>query len=286
MDKILLFGGNGFVGRHLINFFYKKKYNESYELYVIGSKKNTNKIKNYVQISSKDQETLDKLIAEVRPEYIVNLIGFYGEESFTKSLELNFMISSRIIDSIVKNKIDLKKILLIGSASEYGEVGNNSVIEDDVLRPLNIYGLSKKFQTELAIYAFKKYGLKINIARIFNLLGEGISESLAPGRFLKIISEAKNGSSINVGNLSSVRDYIQIQEAATQLWKILIDGVPGEIYNVCSGKGTKMVDLLNQIIDESKKSIQINIDSSLFSGGGVSTIIGNNEKFKKLYSSK
>ena len=287
MDKILLLGGNGFVGKHFINFFYDNSLDRNYELYVASSKNNSNlKIKNFRKILKKENNSIENLIKELRPSYIINLIGEWNSESISRLFEVNFSIAIRIIESCLENKINLKKLLLIGSAAEYGISSDEPVTEEKNLDPINFYGLSKKFQADLAIYAYKNYGLSINIARIFNLLGEEISESLAPGRFLKLISEAEDGSTICVGNLSCIRDFIGINEAVPYLWKILIDGIPGEIYNVCSGQGKKMKDLLLEMINESGKKIHISGDENIYSGGGIPIIIGNNMKVKKLMNIK
>jgi GDP-4-dehydro-6-deoxy-D-mannose reductase len=65
-------------------------------------------------------------------------------------------------------------------------------------------------------------------------------------------------------------------------WKILIDGIPGEIYNVCSGVGIKIRDILIQLIDESNKKINIIEDERVHSIKDVKQIIGCNKKIMQL----
>ena len=283
MDKILILGSNGFLGKKLVSYFYEHSLDQIYNIFTVTTSnyifKNIS-IKNQYLIS--DLNSIINIIKEIKPQYIINLIGIFKSDSLVEMLEINLGITSKIINYYLDSKQDLKNLLLIGSSAEYGEVKKLPIQEDASLNPINFYGLSKKYQTELSLLSYKKYNININIARIFNLIGQGVSDKLAPGRFLKLINEAENGSTIKVGNLSSIRDYIEINIALKYLVCILFNGVPGEVYNVCSGNGIKMKDLLLQMIFESKKLIYVNVDECLYDAGEVNVIVGDNSKILKL----
>ena len=131
--------------------------------------------------------------------------------------------------------VNPRKILLIGSAAEYGLVNSNPVKETSELMPNSYYGLSKVFQTYLSKYYFQNYGIPVVIGRPFNLFGAGSSCKLAAGRFNKIVADANDGDIVKVGNIESKRDYVNIKDAVAYYWGLLEKGVPGEIYNVCTG---------------------------------------------------
>src|SRR3546814_451581 len=121
----------------------------------------------------------------------------------------------------------------------------NPVAEDRVLRPVSVYGITKAWQTELA-YLYAGRGVDVVVARIFNLLGPHLSERLFVGRLRKQIDEVRRGERrrIEVGSLSASRDYIAIEDAATQLLTIAELGDAGKVYNVGSGLPITMQELL------------------------------------------
>ncbi len=112
-------------------------------------------------------------------------------------------------------------ILLIGSSAEYGvpETKSGYVSENHPLKPVSVYGFSKVFQTRLMNYFQRKPGIKIVMARVFNLDGDGISPLLFPGRVRTEIKNylAKKTMSIQVGDLSAC---VTISLSTTLYWTL------------------------------------------------------------------
>lgn len=286
MDRLLILGVNSFSGRHFLNYIYKKGFDKKYLIYGIGSKpKYTSHNIFYQKIDVTNYDSLEKFIIENRPNYIVNFIGKFGTDNINELLKFNFDVTKNIINLIIKNKLNVKKVLLIGSAAEYGVPSDKNIKESAKLNPVNFYGLTKKIQTEFAIGVYNIENIPINIARTFNLIGDGISEILLPGKFNKLISNTKNNSYIRMKNLSNIRDYLEVEKAVEMYWTILINGAPGEVYNVCSGKGIKIRDILLKLIKESDKKINIIEDKEFYSINDVKKIVGSNQKIIDLMRS-
>ena len=127
-------------------------------------------------------------------------------------------------------------------------------------------------------YYFRAYKLAINIARTFNIIGPGISKSLAIGSFFNQVQNLQEGDSLTVGNIKTKRDYLDIMDVIDAYWKILTSGQLGEIYNVCSGKSISMEDILNLMIQYAQKEIGIAIDESLIRKNDVMDNYGDNSK--------
>lgn len=89
---------------------------------------------------------------------------------------------------------------------------------------------------------------------------------------------------ICVGNLDSIRDYSDVRDVV-RAYKMVIekDFIPGEIFNICSGKGIKIGHLLDIILKCSTKQISVKIDLSRFRSVNVPMVVGNNNKFSKKY---
>ena len=184
------------------------------------------------------------------------------------------------IGVFLKGKQIVKRILLIGSSAEYGIPDKNPVSEEANLAPINFYGLSKVLQCELALMYARRFSAPVLIGRTFNLRGKGLNKNLAIGSWEKIL-EARNRSTIYVGNIETWRDYISIDEALDAYLKILFYGEIGEVYNVCSGTPVKMESLLLDMIKKSGKDLRIKVSLEL-KNHDVKIIFGDRKKLEKI----
>ena len=202
-------------------------------------------------------------------------------ESFADLLAANVGVSRAICETAVCG-LRLEKILLIGSAAEYGVPPSNPVREECPTRPVNAYGLSKVYQTLLASYYFRNHALPIVVARTFNLLGEGMSPLLSIGSLMHQISTLPDKGAVQVGNIDMSRDFLPIEEAVQQYWRLLITGKPGEIYNVCSGVPRTVRSVLEELIAKSGRQLAIEAVPSLFKTADVEVIYGDPTKCNEL----
>lgn len=202
---------------------------------------------------SDDCDTLDlrqhdqivRTIECTKPELIIHLAATFSSD-FDEAYAINVNATRHMLKAVEDLGL-CTRVVLIGSAAEYGIVSaeENPIGEDRVLRPVSIYGMTKAWQTELA-YAYTNRGVNVVVARVFNLIGPGLSERLFIGRLHKQIDELHRGEreKIEVGSLSAVRDYISTDDAVTQLLAIADYGEAGEVYHVASGQPVTMRELL------------------------------------------
>ncbi len=202
-----------------------------------------------LQLDVRDQERLSEVILEHAPDLVVHLAALFDGD-FNDIYSVNVSAARTILDAV---KVSERKtrVVLIGSAAEYGVVahGENPVRESRVLKPVSIYGMSKAWQTQLAgVYALQ--GVDVVVARIFNLYGPNLSESLFIGRVQKQIQDVLAGrkSVIDIGPLSAVRDYLSTDEAADQILAIAMFGRSGSVYHVGSGVPSTMREVLDRCL--------------------------------------
>ncbi|MCX5782775.1 MAG: NAD-dependent epimerase/dehydratase family protein [Elusimicrobia bacterium] len=281
MKKILILGINGFTGKYLQKYIVKNNLRKKYLFIGVDKKIDKQIAIKYIVRDLLVDQSLEKIIVSVKPDYIVNLAGILKSNDPLKAIEINANLSLRIFETIVKNKLIVKKILIIGSAAEYGKPKYLPVDETHELNPLNCYGLSKVIQTQYANYYHHNFGLNVNIARTFNLIGEGMPDLLVFGSFVKQISNAKDGDKIYVGNLGSKRDFVDVKYAVEVYWKILLNGKAGEIYNVCSGKSIRIRDIVLDLLKKSEKKLKLSIDKSRIYKNDVPNIYGDNSFLKR-----
>jgi GDP-4-dehydro-6-deoxy-D-mannose reductase len=252
--KVLVLGASGFTARHLIENLSADPDNEVY-----CSSLSAEHETNWIECNLTVQAATDSLVEQVQPDQIYQLAGSFTNHYETDYLS-NVVASRNILESVLKKKSDCR-ILLVGSAAEYGLVRpeDNPVGEDHPLNPISIYGLTKVYQTDLMRFFRNVHNADVVMARAFNLLGKGISDKLFPGAVHKQIDEYKAGqrSKIILGNLSHRRDYIKVEEAVKYYELIMKAGRAGEVYNVGSGQGIVIRDLLQAIMEENGLSMEL-----------------------------
>jgi GDP-4-dehydro-6-deoxy-D-mannose reductase len=177
------------------------------------------------------------------------------------------------------------KIHIAGSSEEYGLVRPDEIpiVEDNPLRPLSPYGVSKVAQDLLGYQYFKSYGIKIVRTRAFNHTGPRRGEVFATSNFARQLVEIEKGkreSLLRVGNLDAVRDFSDVRDVVRAYAMALDKGVPGEVYNIASGNGLKIKELLKMLIDLAKVKVEVEQDPLRLRPSDVQLLIGSPEKFK------
>ncbi len=252
--KVLVLGASGFTARHLIEILSAGPDNEIY-----CSSLSDEPGDNWIECDLTVQAATDSLLDQVQPDQIYQLAGSFTNHYETDYLS-NVVASRNILESVLKKKRDCR-VLLVGSAAEYGLVSpeDNPVLEDHPLNPISIYGLTKVYQSDLMRFFRNVHDANVVMARPFNLVGKGISDKLFPGAVHKQIEEYKAGqrSRIILGNLSHRRDYIKVEAAVKYYELIMKTGRAGEVYNVGSGKGMTTRDLLKAIMEETGLSMDL-----------------------------
>jgi len=159
------------------------------------------------------------------------------------------------------------------------------LLEDRILAPVSPYGVARVSQEMLSKIYVKGYGLDIVMTRSFNHLGPGQKEAFVISSFVKqIVSLKKKGlecGEIITGNTSIIRDFLDVRDVAEAYYLLFQKGESGEVYNVCSGNGILLAEVIATIARINNIAITTNIDHKLIRPDDNKIIIGNNEKIKK-----
>ena len=245
-SKILIIGINGFSGKHFYNYIQSEF--ESTSIYGFDLQDKCEVLSsNYYYGDLADFDCINNLIAKIQPAYIINLAG-----SFTNKYEIdyqnNVIGTKNILDSLISNKLLNTKVLLVGTSGVYGMCMEDcSLSETHPLNPLNYYALTKVFQEQLALMYVSLHNLDISITRTFNIIGPDISTKLFIGIFFHHVRSylARKTTEIQLGNLESYRDYIDIRDVSKLYHEILVRGSKGSLYNVGGGVSIKIGDIVD-----------------------------------------
>lgn len=268
MNKILIFG-TGFIATNLIEYFGKKNI-ECVVLY------NKHKILNYPDTKQYSMNTdIEKLFEIEKPDNIILLHGnsFVPSNTSVKTtINDNMLKIASFLENLYDTKLysKVKKIIVVGSASEYGKFYDRPIKENFDLHPTSLYGLGKICLYNTAKY-FIERGLPIIYTRQFNTIGIGQRDSFVLASFAKnisLIEKKKSKPILNVGDLSQERDFLDIRDTCNAYDMLLMSGEIGEVYNIASGEYITIDSLLTIAIKHSSlnsENIEINENVSLFS---------------------
>ncbi|MEO0072355.1 MAG: GDP-mannose 4,6-dehydratase [candidate division WOR-3 bacterium] len=292
--KVLITGITGFAGSHLAEYLLGLKNIKVYGIYRWRSRmENLEHIKekiNLLECDLRDFSATYEVIKKVKPDMIFHLAA----QSFVpmswvapnETLVTNIISEVNIFEAVRALGLKECRIHIAGSSEEYGMVYPNEtpIKETNPLRPLSPYGVSKVAQDLLGYQYFMSYKLPIIRTRAFNHTGPRRGEVFVTSNFAKQIVEIEKKYRkpvIYVGNLEAVRDFTDVRDVVRGYYMILKDGTPGEVYNICSGKGYKIKEVLELLLSLAKCDIEIKQDPSRLRPSDVELLLGDNSKIRK-----
>lgn len=189
----------------------------------------------------------------MEPEGIVHLAaqasvgGSWDDPAAT--YRSNIEGTGNLLDAVRDKK---PRVLLVGSAQQYAIPAEGHLLtEDDPQAADSPYALSKIAQEQMGLMYLKQFGLPSVFARSFNHTGPGQSPEYAVGSFAFQIAklERSGGGVMDVGNLDSRRDFLDVRDVVRAYLLLLEGGTAGEAYNVCSGRAVRMGDVLDKLLE-------------------------------------
>lgn len=142
-------------------------------------------------------------------------------------------------------------VLVVSTGEVYGR-GNSALRkETDSTAPCSPYAASKLGGEEAALETWRRAGLRVIVARAFSHTGPGQDVSFVVPAFAQRLRFAKKIGApvVKVGNLEPIRDLLHVQDVVDAYVRLLAQGEAGEVYNVASGQGVKLEDLLFKMAD-------------------------------------
>ncbi len=203
------------------------------------------------QLDVQCSDSVARAIARTRPDVIFHLAASFSGD-FEEAYACNVGGTRNLLAALSATACPAR-IVLLGSAAEYGFVqpDENPIRECQRLRPMTVYGLTKAWQTQLGLMHAAQ-GADVVVARLFNLLADGMSDRLFVGRVHRQITAAQEDprAIIEVGSLEAIRDYVPVADAVDQILAIAACGSSGNTYHVGSGRPVRMRDLLSTMLAE------------------------------------
>jgi GDP-4-dehydro-6-deoxy-D-mannose reductase len=144
--------------------------------------------------------------------------------------------------------------------------------------------VSKVAQTLLCQQYVRAWNLPVIPVRAFSHTGPGQDPRFAFPAFARQIAAAERGlgpREISTGDLSPVRDYLHVKDVVSAYRLLMKDGVPGEIYNVCSGQALTIRNGLDIMIAEASCPLTISTDPARLRPADIPVMVGDGSKLKQ-----
>tara|TARA_B110000438_G_scaffold2140_2_gene2240 strand:+ start:1167 stop:2150 length:984 start_codon:yes stop_codon:yes gene_type:complete len=262
--KILLTGGAGYIGSHVLLSIIENKH----DVIVIDdlSTGNKNLIPEKVKLINtniNNSEKISNILKEENFDLLLHFAGFIKVEESVQNPDKYFKNNTNNAIELFETcyKHNLKNIIFSSTAAAYGNPSNNeSITEDETLNPLNPYGESKVKTEEYLLNNKDKFNSII--LRYFNVAGADpelrsglISDK--PTHLIKILSEVAVGKrekisifgdDYNTKDGTAIRDYIHVSDLASihlEAAKYLLENKISNIFNCGYGKGYSVLDVIN-----------------------------------------
>jgi len=278
IDKVLITGITGFVGSHLADYILAN----FPEVQVLGlarwraPKDNIMHILNDITLEDGDLSDLSSLktiLSERKPDIIFHLAAqSYVPYSFlapVATLGANVIGTCNLLEAVkeLKSASDYDPIIHICSSSEvYGQVKENEVPirEDNPFRPASPYAVSKIGEDMLAFQYWLSWKIKTIRTRMFTHTGPRRGEVFVVSSFAKQIAAIEVGlisPVVKVGNLESIRTFLDVRDAVKAYWLLVNKCPPGEVYNIGGVETMTVGEMLNRLLKLSRvKKIDVEID--------------------------
>ena len=235
----------------------------------------------------RDAGRLSKVLKKIGPDRIFHLAALTSVESSWKrpaeTLDHNVTGTRSLLESVRKH-CPRARVRVAGSAEVYGFCRRARRLDETApIRPMNPYAVSKVAQEALAQMYFLSYGLSVLRTRAFNHIGPGQSERFVTSSFARQVARAeaqKQRPVIEVGNLSAVRDFTDVRDVVRAYWLCIERGAPGEVYNVCSGVGRPVAEILRYDLKHSAVRIKVRKNKRRFRAADAPVLVGDPRKLK------
>lgn len=271
--KVLITGITGFAGSHLADYLLASVPEaEVHGIYRWRSRReNIGHLEGRVKLSEcdiRDATATREVVEDLLPDYIFHLAAQSFVPTSWKApqecLSTNILGQLNIFEAVRKADLDCR-IHVAGSSEEYGMVHADEIpiTEDQPLRPLSPYAVSKVAQDVLAYQYFMSFGMKTVRTRGFNHTGPRRPSVFVCSDFARQIVEIEmelRPPVIRVGNLEARRDFTDVRDTVHGYWLALSRGEAGQVYNVATGRSWAISEVLDKLVELAGVKIRIEED--------------------------
>ena len=293
VSRILVTGGGGFVGRHLVAGLAAR--NPNADIIVGVYDENPQFFGDRVRTASFDITNADHVTAVVRAEKPTQLVHLAAHSDVAlshrhvrRTWEVNLDGTLNVVLAIMEAAPQCR-LVYCSSSEVYGRsfLTGKPLDETALLEPNNPYGASKA-AADVMVGQMVQQGLRAVRVRPFNHTGPGQSVNFVVPAFAAQIARIERGAqppTISVGNLSSQRDFLDVGDVVDAYCSIVarFDAMPPNcVMNLASGQPVSIADILKMLVSQSSRKIEIVQDPARARSSDTPIAVGDASLARKL----
>jgi GDP-4-dehydro-6-deoxy-D-mannose reductase len=199
--------------------------------------------------------------------------------------EVNAVGTARLVEELARLRRAgaCDPLVLVASTGEvYGRAAARPSHETDPPAPCSPYAASKLGAELAALETAGRTGLRVIVVRPFAQFGPGQDERFfVPAMVARLATARRVGARVvKVGNLEPVRDFLDVRDAVEALLALLEQGQPGEVYNVATGQGIRLLDLFHRIASLVGVNAMPEADPELMRTADIPYLVGDASKLR------
>ena len=290
--RALVSGGDGFVGQHLISWLLAQ--GDEVTASTLESEPDLRTLSaseahrvEWRTADVRDAGSMAAILLDIHPECIYHLAGYASgvraREHPAQAFRVNAEGTLNLLEAVVTVRGDDPSfdptILVMSSADVYGEPGNPEVplSEDDPVRPVTHYGVSKAAAEVVADAYRRGSDLRIIVARAFPLVGPGQAGVFVLPSLCRQAAEIRKGKVepvLHVGNLAVERDFTDVRDGVRALRLLAECPAADATYNLCSGRALTIAQMVEWVLEEAGVTAEVRADSSRVRPGEPVRVVG------------
>ena len=205
-------------------------------------------------------------------------ISFVGHMDPSEFYSVNVIGATNLLDALVRCSIPIKRVVLASSANVYGNCSISPIGESQAPAPVNHYAMSKLAMEYMARTYCDR--LPIIIARPFNYTGPGQSPQFIIPKLVQHF--AQRSLSVELGNVDVEREFNDVRMICDAYLALLEAGMPGTIYNLCSGHPYTLKKVIDILGDLSGYHIEIRTNNLFIRPNEVYSLYGDPTELKAV----
>ena len=274
--RVLITGIGSFTGPYIA----RELSLHGYEVYGLGQQAQDIEGATVLVGNILEPASLDAALGRCRPHVVIHLaaVTYVPHGDVAEIYQTNVVGTRMLLDALARQPLVPERVVLASSANVYGNAAGTALDETTPFAPENDYAVSKVAMEYMARTWSSR--LPIAIVRPFNYTGVGQATKFLIPKIVSHFAQRKPG--IELGNTDVTRDFSDVRFVARAYHSLVEKAVPGEAYNLCSGTGHSLQQIIDAMNALAGYNITVMVNPDFVRANEVKQLVGCNKKLLAL----
>lgn len=241
----------------------------------------------YASVDLNARAPLTRALRAFRPHVVIHLASALRDDAPIDLIRTNIEATRALMETLADAELDLRRVIICSTGGVYGAPGAAPLPFDETAacHPVDLYSMSKLVVERLSRALAIRHGIETVWARLFNVVGAGEDDRHVGPEFARQVTEIRHGVRppiVDVGDLQTTRDFIDVRDVAVALSTLVDHGAAGKTYNVATGTESSIRSLLDLVLETAGLQGSIEVQHRSTKGGGPSRHFADTRRLRAL----